>query len=181
MIRLKRSFCFTFLGVVFTLASCASPSRIALTDIHSVQPEERIVIGRVQVIEKQKSLEWSKKFLGPGTFEVAILPAGSSRALYYPLDGDGTFYWCLPPGEYAVAAFEWQSGIKRTGRIFAGFTIHRDEKPVYIGTLKIIFWGGRYSLFVLDEYDRAVNAFRENFPGTASMPAINLMELEARP
>jgi len=132
-------------------------------------------------MEGETSLEWSKKFLGPGNFEVAVLPAGSSRAIYHRLDGDGTFYWRLPPGEYAIAAFEWQSGIKRAGRIFAGFTVPSDEKPVYIGTLRITFGGGRYSLFVLDEYETAVSAFREAFPGTDSIPLKSIMEMEARP
>jgi hypothetical protein len=179
--RSERAGWFFLFGLALLLAGCASTSQIALNDINSVSPEERIVFGRVHVMEGEKSIEWSKKLFGPGTFEVVVLPESSSRAAYYQLSGDGTFYWRLIPGKYAIAAFEWQSGIRRTGRIFAEFTIPQEPKPAYIGTLRILFVGNRYGFFVVDEYEKAVGAFREEFTGADVTPIKSLMELEARP
>jgi hypothetical protein len=181
MRRSRISGWFLLFGLTLLLAGCAPTAQIALTDIHSLPPEERIVFGRVDVHEGDKSIEWSKKLFGPGNFDVVVLPESSSRAVYYQLSGDGTFYWRLLPGKYAIAAFEWQSGNTLTGRIFAEFTVPQEKEPVYIGTLRIIFAGSRYGVFIVDEYERAVGAFREKIPRAGGAPIKSLMELEVKP
>lgn len=166
-----------FLAVALSLVlnGCAS-SPIILSETTIVPQNEGIVFGRVNVMSDGKTKSLSSIF-GESTWDIVILPNGSSRAIYCPLYGEGYFYWHLPPGGYAIAGFE-EAGGKRKGRLFAHFTVLRENSVTYIGTLTILFAGARYTRFVEDEYDLAVTKFKSKFPEIKGEIGKNSMKME---
>ena len=166
-----------FLAVALSLIlnGCAS-SPIILSETTIVPQNEGIVFGRVKVMSDGKTMRLTSIF-GARTWEISILPNGSSRAIYCLLNGEGYFYWHLPPGGYTIAGFEGAGG-RIKGRLFAHFTVLRESSVTYIGTLTILFTGERYARFIEDEYDLAVTKFKSKFPKIKGEITKNSMKIE---
>lgn len=166
-----------FLAVALSLVldGCAS-SPIILSETTILPQNEGIVFGRVKVMSNGKPRSLSSIF-GESTWDIVILPNGSSRAIYCPLYGEGYFYWHLPPSGYTIAGFEEAAG-RGKGRLFAHFTVLRENSVTYIGTLTILFVGARYTRFVEDEYDLAVTKFKSKFPEIKGEITKNCMKME---
>jgi hypothetical protein len=166
--------------LAFLLMGCASP--IALSDLKTVPVGEAIVFGHVKVSSDGKPLVWRETALGrelpsfgPETFTIFLMTDAASQETSYPLAGNGSFYWRLPPGEYTITGFQ-QGG--RRGRIFALFSIAEGQSFVYIGTLSVEFNGSRYRMRIKDEHDQALQGFRTKFSEISGEPAKSLMQLE---
>ncbi len=168
---------FLVVTLSLVLTGCAS-SPIILSETTIVPQNEGIVFGRVKVMSDGKAKSLSSIF-GESTWDIVILPNGSSRATYCPLSGEGYFYWHLQPGGYVIAGFE-EGGGKKKGRLFVHFTVHRENSVTYIGTLTILFAGARYTGFVEDEYDLAVTKFENKFPKIKGEITKNPMKMEER-
>ena len=171
----KRLGFFFAVALSLVLNGCAS-SPIILSEATIVPQNEGIVFGRVKVMSNGKTKSLSSIF-GASTWDIVILPNGSSRAIYCPLYSEGYFYWHLPPGRYAIAGFE-EAGGRSKGRLFAHFTVPRENSVTYIGTLTILFAGARYTRFVEDEYDLAVTKFKSKFPKIKGEITKNSMKME---
>ena len=114
-----------YLLIVFiiTLQSCAAQI-FDIKSLNELPKNESIVFGKVEVIKYGEAIDWSevKIFNSPGSFDVTVLPDNSSSPFIYKLKGDGTFYWHLPQGSYAIAGFlNTSSNFKTHGRIFTPF------------------------------------------------------------
>jgi len=164
-----------FMVALLLSGGCAS-APIDLSKGESVPQNEGVVFGRVKVISGEKTENFTSAF-GESTFGVLVLPDGTSKAVYCPLKDDGFFTWHLRPGGYTIAAFEWRHwGISR-GRVFAHFAVPKG-KVSYIGTLTLVFRGGRYIKFIEDEYGLAIKAFKRQFPEIKEEITKNLFEME---
>ncbi len=158
------------------LSGCAS-SPIILSETTIVPQNEGIVFGRVKVMSNGKEKSVSSPVSGESTWSVVILPDGSSRGIYCPLYGEGYFYWHLPPGGYTIAGFEGEGG-RTKGRLFAHFTVLKENSVAYIGTLTVLFSGARYTRIVEDEFDLAVTKFKSKFPKIKEEIIKNPMRVE---
>ena len=154
------------------LAGCAS-NPIDFSKGKTLPQGEAIVFGRVGVIYKGEPKIWKYR-----VFLILVLPTNTSEAFSYGLLGDGSFYWHLPPGAYAISGFDWiETG--RRGRIFAEFVVAEGEPIIYIGKLTLDFVQRyRYVMRVEDDYDLAIQKFKEKFPEIEAEPTKNLMKLE---
>lgn len=169
----------SMLILTISVISCASFSPINLSDPKSVLPNEAIVFGRVEVVEGGKAVtSWG---IWGGLFQIFIQADNTSRIIDYALSGDGTFYWHLTPGNYTIIGFDGPAGMgsgRRSGRIFARFTIPRENATIYIGTLTLNFMRGLYSKHIKDDYDLALESFKKKFPGIKGDADKSLMQLE---
>ena len=168
-------------SLLLVLAGCASTSRISLSDMRSLQPDEQLIFGRVHVVDDEKTINWGKELFGQGPFEIVMLNLDSSDAVFCPLTGDGTFFWRLRPARYAITSFRWQHILTRSGRIYSKFTVPQSKHPVYIGTLKIRFLGNAYTHRVVDEEDEAVRMLKEHFSETVGPVTKSLLVREEGP
>jgi len=171
---------FAFLVIL----GCATPSSVIdLYKTRSAPENEVIIFGRVKVIDKGKIANlssFSGELMKESTFNIVVLPDGSSKAIYHPLRGDGYFYLHLPQGGYSIAGFEWWHEGFVKGPIFAHFNAPKDKTITYIGTLGINFAGDRYTKFVEDEYELAMTKFKSEFPEIEGEFTKNLMQMETR-
>lgn len=92
---------------------------------------------------------------------------------------DGSFAWDLEAGEYVVAAFTLM-GPPRTVRTWASFTVPPPGQAVYVGTLHVMFMGGRVGFHVEDDFEAAVAANRPWLDGNGWEPTSGLMQPERR-
>lgn len=158
--------------LVLFLAGCATPPTIDLSKNKVVPERESAVFGRIIIIYGGKPIT-NRPF---GQYcEIFILNIVTSKTIPYYLTGDGSFYWHLTPGEYAIAAFKLDG---KTGRIFAEFTVSEEKPIMYVGKLTIAFSGSRYYMRVDDDYEQASLAFKEKFPGIRGETVKSLMQLE---
>ena len=159
--------------------SCASLSPINLSDPKAVLPNEAIVFGRVEVMEGGTAItSWG---IWSGIFQIFIQADNFSKTIDYALSGNGSFYWRLTPGNYTIIGFDGPGSMglgRRSGRIFARFTIPKENSTVYIGTLTIYFMRGVYSKRIKDDYDLALENFKKKFPGIKGDADKSLMQLE---
>src|SRR5512139_3700554 len=91
--------------LILFLSGCAT-NPIDFSKAKAVPQEEAVVFGRVNVIYKDEPKVWGK-LSSPGVFNILVLPGGSSEACSHMLREDGSFYWHLPLGSYAISGFQW--------------------------------------------------------------------------
>lgn len=111
--------------------------------------------------------------------ELWVRSVRTERVQRMDLRGDGRFAWDLEPGEYVVAAFR-VLGPPRTVRTWASFTVPPPGQAVYVGTLHVMFIGGRVGFHVEDDFDAAVAANRPWLDGQAWVAISGLMQPERR-
>ncbi len=139
------------------------------------------MFGRVNVIYKGEQKVW--KGIRPYTpFQILVLPANTKEAYSYALLDDGSFYWHLPTGSYAISGFQWTAaggGGTKSGRIFAEFVVRENEHLIYIGKLTLDFDGKyHYAMRIEDDYERAIENLKNKFPEMKYEPVRNLMKWE---
>ena len=105
----------------------------------------------------------------------------SQPVLEHPIKGlEGYFYWCLPPGQYAILDLQterkFSNGQSSSRDINAKFSIDSEQTVVYLGKLGL----ASSSTSVIDEFDTAVQAFHSQFPAIHNEPIKQLMYLEKR-
>ena len=166
------------LALILFLSGCAT-NLIDFSKAKTVPQEEAVVFGRVNVIYKEEPKVWGK-LSSPGVFHILVLPGGSPEAFSHMLLEDGSFYWHLPLGSYAISGFQWAGrGGTRSGHIFAEFTIPERKSITYIGKLTLTFDRNyRSSMQIDNDYDQAIQEFKKKFPEIKEEPVKNLMKLE---
>lgn len=176
----KESFVLILVPVLF-LVGCAS-SPINLSDTKALMQNEAIVFGRVEVIDEGKVRKWGAgEVFWLGNFKIFIMQANSSDTIEYALTGDGSFYWHLLPGRYIIAGFEgpgYGGFGRRSGRIYAQFTVPKERLVIYVGKLTINFARGRYNVRITDDYSEALPQLIKKFPEIRGEADRNLMQLE---
>jgi len=170
----NRRYFLLILALFFT--GCAT-NPIDFSKAKTAPQGEAIVFGRVCVIYKGEPQVW--KGIPPYTpFQILVLPIVATEAYSYALLGDGSFYWHLPPGAYAISGFDWIQRRMR-GRIFTEFVVPEDKSTTYIGKLTLdIDRTYRYSILIEDDYEQAIQNFKNKFPEIKGEPIKNLMKLE---
>ncbi len=114
------------------------------------------------------------------------------------VEGDGSFYWILPEGEYALASNPRLYGSSRFDpdetTLLARFTVPPGAGTVYAGTLEITIavgqkelidsWRGRETLYtvsrvtVADEGEQAYRVLVARFPSVPEPRATVLLQTE---
>ncbi len=125
-------------------------------------------------------------------------PGGAVRYASSPapeVEGDGSFYWILPEGDYALASNPRPYGSSRFDpdetTVLARFAVPAGAGTLYAGTLEIIIaigqqelidsWRGRETLYtvsrvtVADEREPADRALGARFPSVPGPRATVLM------
>ena len=184
VVRINKSFPLLLLALLLT--SCAArPLLKDLNDIEAVPAKEALVFGRVKVFDEGQPLDLGFHFWGGYVpFDIHIISdAGPEPTPYtYTPSGDGSFYWDLAAGGYTITSF-W--GVFRWGEvtrrgIFARFVIPEETPLVYIGTLTIRKEEDHFTMGIEDEYDQALQWFKQRFPEVKGSVAKRLMQLEPR-
>jgi len=171
---------FFSLTLILLVAGCAT-NPIDFSKGKIVPQEEGVVFGRVNLIYKNEPRVWGK-LSSPGVFYILVLPSGSSEAFSHMLREDGSFYWHLSPGSYAISGFQWTGagrGFTKSGRIFAEFVVPERKSISYVGKLTLIFDGDyRFNMRIEDDYDQAIQDFKKKFPEIKEEPVKTIMKLE---
>jgi len=166
--------------LILFLTGCAT-NPIDFSKTKPLPQGEAIVFGRVNVIYKGEPKVW--KGIPPYTpFQILVLPTASKEAYSFALLDDGSFYWHLSPGSYAISGFQWTGGSgggTKSGRIFAEFVVPEDKSLVYIGKLTLDFDRTyHYTMRIENDYERAIQNFKNKFPEIKDEPTQNLMKFE---
>jgi len=165
------------------LVSACAGTPVAVTDIETINPDEAVVFGKVILEELKKGELVDVNTGGLNTFRLYILSDQSEEMLNFKMSKEPLFYWKLPPGEYVIAEFlwatTWGSGSK-SGRIFSKFEIRENEKCIYLGSLKMTFFGIQYTMAIEDTYQETYQEIKKKFPGLTAVPVRRLMQLEDR-
>jgi hypothetical protein len=166
----------SLLILVLFLTRCVAttPPTIDISKNRVVPERESVVFGRINVIYGGKPIT-NRPFSFEPRRRIFLLTIATSKAIIYDLTGDGSFYWHLIPGEYAIAAFELDG---KTGRIFAEFTVSEENPIIYIGKLTLTFSGSRYYVHVEDDSEQAFQEFRDKFSDIRGEVVKSLMQLE---
>lgn len=166
---------FLLILALFFVGCATNP--IDFSKAKTVPQGEAIVFGRVSIIYKGEPKVW--KGIPPySPFQILVLPTATKEAYSFALFEDGSFYWHLPPGTYAISGFDWIEKHMR-GRIFAEFIVPEDKSISYIGKLTLDFnQTYHYSMCVEDDYNHAIQNFKNKFPEIKGEPVKNLMKLE---
>lgn len=174
---MKRFFIAAVSATLF-LWGCAAPP--TMTDVEEVTADTSIVFGSVEVYEAGKLKEWGTRFFGYDHFYLTILPANSNEAITYKLDKTGNFFWSLPPGEYTLLGFVWDSDTgQRSGRIGVDFSVEESGADAYLGT--IVYRGNVVFMVpgIEDRFGQIAAAYDAKFPGRRGSAVRRLLEAPA--
>jgi hypothetical protein len=134
---------------------------------------ESVVFGRFDVRVGGRQETWKPGVLSHGLV-VDVVHHTTKRIFSYQLEGDGTFYWHLPPGEYTIGKATWDQF--SYAFIQVSFRVPPGQNAVYIGTLRLDYEGFLVRCGVSDERQEAVPVFQTMFPGFPSLPSVSLMK-----
>jgi hypothetical protein len=132
--------------------------------------------GRIEYREDGKETAWDTSgFLGDSLM-LFVRAVGTEEVQKVPLQGDGTFYWRLRPGEYVIVGFRivrrgWGHNPRRTARLMTTFSVPHAGQAFYIGDLRIVTQKNRSRFDVVDRWEGSAK------PGAAKA----LMRLELPP
>jgi hypothetical protein len=171
---------FLFILVLF-LAGCSPlPPTIDILKNSVIPDRESVVFGRINVIlGGNPVVTWGKFGIPMYDGRIFLLRIGTSKAVGHILSGDGSFYWHLPPGDYSILAFEFGGRSSNvSARIFANFRVPEEQLITYIGKITLVFSDSRYHMNVEDDYEQAVEKFKNKFPEIKGEIVRNLMKME---
>jgi hypothetical protein len=119
------------------------------------------VLGRVVYIEKGKEQEWPGYSFPFDTDVLTLLvqSTATGQMQHANVERDGSFLFPLQAGEYVFVGYQVSRGrgsanFRRTGRIWATFTVPHSGQAVYIGDLRIDADTSGYRL--VDRYSEAL-------------------------
>ena len=136
------------------------------------------VVGRIKTVVNGQERTHSTGLFPTNQFDVLLWTEATGRIERRGLDGDGTFAWELPPGDYQIAGFQAYAPM-RVGRIWTQFSVPGPGLGAYIGTLKIeVRESGSYRFAVEDHYDENIVALRSRSQPAAVAPTKRLMVAE---
>ena len=166
------------------LSACVSLTIPRAGEPVALQPGEAFVIGRIRMLNaKNEHIEysafwpdpWDQPFFGPGprmTLELhQLFPPGEMfNYKVYPalaIEKNGSFYWILPAGDYALLGNPRLYGSERydeaeTG-ILARFTVPANGGTIYLGTLiiSVVFdFGNVMEGWRRDETEYLISGYR---------------------
>jgi hypothetical protein len=176
--------CFTLVAAMLLLAACAEMPR-APADEAAATPAAGYgrAFGRIQYLDEGKELTWSASLFAD-TLTVFVRSASTGQMHYMNLEGDGSFYWPLPAGEYAILGYQLYrsvSNARSTGRLMTTFSVPQPGQAVYIGELRIETGKSRYRFGVLDRYAGTLQRVEARLADGKFPAAKGLMRLEPQP
>lgn len=164
-----------FILVPLLLWGCAAPP--TMKDAEQLTADTSIVFGSVEVYDEDELQKWGSRFFGYDFFYLTVLPPDGNEAITHKLDKNGKFYWSLPPGEYTLLGYVWDTDTgKRSGRIGAGFSVPEPGADAYIGT--IVFRGNMVFLVpgFEDRFDEIAKLYDARFPARQGTAVKQLIE-----
>jgi hypothetical protein len=157
------------------LWGCAVPP--TMKDVEQITADTSIVFGSVEVYDEDELQSWGSRFFGHDYFYLTILPPDSNEAITYKLAKDGKFFWSLPPGEYTLLGYVWDTDTwQRSGRIGAGFSVPEPGADAYIGT--IVLRGNMVFLVPSfeDRFEEIAASYDVKFPNRQGTALRQLLE-----
>lgn len=155
----------SFLAVALVTALLGCESTGAIKSVDEVDASSKVSYGRVEVLSSKTPESWyddcgfMEHLVCPDAFRLIVLPVGGGEPITHRLEGDGSFFWSLPPGDYTIAEWEWEvwghdRGVT-SGTVAGQFTIPADTSATYLGTIVVALSGSRYAVRLRDEYETA--------------------------
>lgn len=171
--------------MAFLLGACTGLAGCAQQAAHEspATPEARqgAVFGRVEFHQEGKEVLWTRS---PFDDELTLFvrAAGTSRIQHFDIEGDGSFFWPLQPGEYELVGFQVTRkairGPSSPGRLMLKFSVPSAEQAGYVGDLRIERAKDRYRFAVLDREGAARERFGERLSSAKLQASKVLMLLE---
>jgi hypothetical protein len=160
---------FSIVTMALSLEGCSSPSPYILPPNGQVPEGMGVVFGDVS--GASNVLGW----LAIGSLSVINTPTGTTL-LEHHIEARGCpFYWCLPPGKYAILDLKATLGSRTTYyRIYAEFSVDSEQDILYVGTLDLT----SLPPTIVDDFDAAAEKLRANYPTLRSAPLKRLLQLE---
>ena len=157
------------------LWGCAAPP--TMKDVEQVTADTSMVFGSVEVYQDGELQKWGARFFGYDHFYLTILPPDSDEAITYKLDKEGKFFWSLPPGEYTLLGYIWDTDTgQRTGHFGGSFRVPQAGAAAYIGT--IVFRGNLVFLVpdIEDKFEELAALYDARFPSRRGTAARQMIE-----
>lgn len=142
--------------------------------------------GRIEYLEDGKETAWNaSEFFGDSlVLYVRSVRGGELKPMV--MEGDGTFYWLLPAGEYVIVGYRmtrrgWGSNPVRSARLMTTFSVPQAGQAFYIGDLRIETVKSRFRMDVVDRYDAALKRADPRVAGPRFGAVKALMRFEQSP
>jgi hypothetical protein len=159
------------------LSACADRPDLQAGRQVAAVPAAGYVLGRIHTLENGEERVHRTALFPVNPFDVFVWSARTGQFERHGLEGDGSFTWALPPGDYAVAGYQAYAPL-RVGRIWTQFRVPEAGRSAYIGTLRIEVSEAGYRFAVEDRFDQAIATVRPSLPVAVGEPAKALMTLE---
>lgn len=142
--------------------------------------------GRIEYLEDGKETSWNAAEFFGDCLVLYVRPVGSGELKPMVMEGDGTFYWLLPAGEYVIIGYRmvrrgWGSNPVRSARLMTTFSVPQAGQAFYIGDLRIQTVKSRFRFGVVDRYDAALKRADARAAGPRFGAVKALMRLEQSP
>jgi hypothetical protein len=140
--------------------------------------------GRIDYRENGKDVLATRSFLNSVSLTLFTRSIRTGKTHFMQVEGDGSFYWPLEAGEYAILAFRLtraQGAVSTsTGRLMTTFAVPSAGQAIYIGDLQIERGASGYRLRVADRYEEALGKAQDRLSAAKQAAAKGLMRLEAQ-
>ncbi len=168
-------------------------SSIDLSLTRAIPKNEAVVFGTVKVFKDGRTFDWkpNPKVVSLGIytfssefFKIFVKEEAARKEFSCLIVGDGSFYWHLPKGKYAITGYLYNSdGTYVKANFLPGLTpefiVDKSGSIVYLGTLVIdMHPAGKDVMKIEDEYDEALQGLKRSFPDLRSKPARKPMEFQ---
>jgi hypothetical protein len=165
-------------------------SRIDISSTKEIPANETVVFGRVKVSKDGKVLGWKPHpkvvyivvyRFWPDFFTLFVKEEATKKEFVYRLTDDGSFYWRLPAGTYAITGYRYVIGPNDVESHFPPgltprFVISKSDSADYIGTLSIeVHPIGNDVMRIEDDYGQAVRDLKSEFPAMVLQTKKGLM------
>lgn len=145
------------LVVTVLLSACAEMPNPPAGHSAAAMPAVGYVFGRIQTLEDGEERSHRTGLVPVNPFDVFLWSASTGQFERRGLEGDGSFAWALPPGDYVVAGYQAYAPL-RVGRIWTRFRVPEAGRSAYIGTLRIEINGAGYRFTVDDHFGAGIVA-----------------------
>jgi hypothetical protein len=142
--------------------------------------------GRIEYLEDGKETAWNASEFFGDSLVLYVRPVGGGELKNMVMEGDGTFYWLLPAGEYVIVGYRmtrrrFGSNPVTSDRLMTTFSVPQAGQAFYIGDLRIETVKSRSRIRVVDRYDAALKRADPRIAGPRFGAVKALMRLEQPP
>jgi len=142
--------------------------------------------GRVAYTYEGREAELgSKDYWAPDRLTLFVQATRTGQLQYMQIDGDGSFFWPLKPGDYVIVGFQASHKMDTrvrtfSGRIWATFSVEQPGQAVYVGDLRIDHDNGGTRIGFKDNHAEALEKNGARLKQGKLQAATGLLRREGR-